>query len=183
MDVAGRYDTERYDTMLVRIAAGDRAAFRHLYEQTSSRLYGICYGILRDRTRAEDALQDAYVRIWERARNFDTAKGSGMTWLATLTRRVALNEARRKPPITLSIDRAETGISELADPGAEPNPIGDRRLMSCLDQLREDYRQAVVMAYVHGYSHGELAQRLDRPIGTIKSWINRSLIELKRCMG
>lgn len=177
MEAAGRFDA-----VLLRVAGGDRAALRELYGATSALLFGVCQRVLRDRSRAEDVLQDAYVRIWERARLFDPAKGSGVIWMVTLTRRLALNEVRRTQASGRLIDGDEAALDQVADDAGEIDPIGGRRLKACLDRLSEDQRRAVVMAYVLGYSHDDLARRLDRPLGTVKSWISRGLSELKRCM-
>ena len=83
---------------LQRTARGDRAAFRLVYEATSLKLYGIVVRILGRRDLADEVLQEVYVRVWQRAGDFDSASGSPITWLATIARNLALDEARRKSP-------------------------------------------------------------------------------------
>lgn len=170
------------ETLLTRVAAGDRAAFQQLYASTSSRLFGVCLALLRDRARAEEALQDAFVRIWERAASFDATKGAALAWMSVVARRVALNELRRRDGVHRSLDDEEDDIPEVAAELPELDPIGKGRLLHCLDKLDAERRQWVLLAYVHGYSHEELAQRFERPLGTMKSALFRGLAELRKCV-
>jgi RNA polymerase sigma-70 factor (ECF subfamily) len=172
-----------HEELLERIALGDGLAFRQLYEATARKLLAIALAILRDRTRAEEVLQDAFARVWERAGTFDRAKGSAIAWLATITRRLAIDEMRRSRTVHVSIDDDQAGLGDLAADVVETDPIGLGRLKTCLEQLRWEHRHAVVLAHIHGLSHEELSQRLDRPVGTIKTWIFRGLANLRICIG
>lgn len=171
------------EVLLLKIAEGDRLAFRKFYASTSGALLGVCLNMLRDRSRAEDVLQEAYVRIWERASLFDPAKGAALVWAGTLTRRLALNELRRTRIASVPIDGDDGPAHEIAADFVDPDPIGGRRLGPCLERLPSDQRTAVVLATVHGLTHSELAARLDKPLGTVKSWIARGLANLKECIG
>lgn len=168
------------EILLKRVALGDRGAFRALYAATAPRLLGICMKLLRDRARAEEALQDAFVRIWERAGSFDEDKGAALAWMTVVTRRVALNEARRRDNAHNSLDDEDT--PEIAADLPEADPLGKRRLLACLEKLDAERRQWVLLAYIYGYSHDELAQRFERPIGTMKSALFRSLADLRKCV-
>ena len=170
------------DTLLQRVGAGDRAAFHDLYAAAASRLFAICVALLRDRARAEDALQEAFVRIWERANSYDPEKGAALAWMTVVTRRVALNDLSRHKRPTRSLDDEDDPLPEIAADLPEQDPIGKGRLIQCLDKLDPERRRWVVLAYVHGYSHEELARRFDRPLGMMKSALFRGLAELRKCV-
>lgn len=168
------------EDLLLRVAAKDRDAFRQLYQATASRLLGVCVGLLRNRARAEEAVQEAYVRIWERAGSFDQEKGAALAWMTVLTRRIALNELRRRDNAHVPLDKDDT--PEFVAEFAEADPIGKSRLLACLEKLEAERRQWVLLAYVHGYSHEELARRFGRPLGTMKSALFRGLADLRKCV-
>lgn len=172
-----------HDSLLIRVGAGDRAAFRDLYAATSGRLYAVCVALLRDRARADDALQEGFTRIWEHAAAFDSDKGTALTWMTVVTRRVALNELRRRDNAHPSFDDADANLPEIAADLPEQDPIGKARLLACLGQLDPDRRRYVVLAYLHGYTHEELALRFERPLGTMKSTLFRGLADLRKCIG
>jgi RNA polymerase sigma-70 factor, ECF subfamily len=137
---------------------------------------------LRDRGRAEEALQEAFVRIWERAKLFEPEKGAALAWMTVVTRRIALNELRRRDNTHKSLDDENEFIAEIAADLPEEDPIGKGRLMNCLERLDQDKRRYVMLAYVHGYSHEELARRFERPLGTMKSILFRGLADLRKCI-
>ena len=168
------------EALLLRVATGDRDAFRDLYAATSSRLFAICVALLRDRARAEEALQESFTRIWERASRYDAEKGAAMAWMTVVTRRIALNELRRRDNAHSSLDDEEA--PEIPAELPEPDPLAKGRLVDCLDKLGEERRKWVLLAYIHGYSHEELARRFDRPLGTMKSALFRGLADLRKCI-
>ncbi|TLG71462.1 sigma-70 family RNA polymerase sigma factor [Methylocystis sp. B8] len=168
------------EALLLRVAAGDRTAFRDLYAATSSRLYAICLALLKDRARAEEAMQESFVRIWERANAYDEAKGAALAWMSVVTRRIALNDLRRRDDAHDSLDG--DALFEIAADLPEYDPIGKGRLMECLNKLEAERRKWVLLAYVHGYSHEELARRFERPLGTMKSALFRGLADLRKCI-
>ncbi|MGD9539397.1 sigma-70 family RNA polymerase sigma factor [Methylocystis sp.] len=168
------------EALLQRVAKKDRAAFRDLYAATSSRLFAVCLNLLRDRPRAEEALQEAFARIWERAASFDAGKGAALAWMTVVTRRIALNELRRRDSAHASLEEEEA--PEIAADLPEHDPLAKGRLIECLEKLGEERRQWVLLAYIHGYSHEELAKRFQRPLGTMKSALFRGLADLRRCI-
>jgi RNA polymerase sigma-70 factor, ECF subfamily len=168
--------------MLLSIANGDRAAFRVLYAKAGPKLFAICLRMMRSRDQAEDVFQEAFVKIWERSWQFDPDKGDGLAWLATLTRHCALDRLRRAPRHHVPFDDAAADEIDAASPTLQPDFGASSDLQGCLAQLRDDYRDAVVLAYVNGLTHEELAERFGRPLGTIKSWVKRGLEQLKDCM-
>lgn len=168
--------------MLLRIASGDRAAFRTLYAEAGPKLYAICLRMMRTRDLADDAFQDAMVKVWERSWQFDPARGTGLAWLAVLTRHAALDRLRRRRSDHIALDDGTVAEIDLAAAMPAGGGLDSRALFSCLSGLREDYRAAVVLSYVNGLTHEELAARLGKPLGTIKSWTTRGLKQLKDCM-
>jgi len=168
--------------LLRRCADADRAAFRRLYELQSPRLYGVALRITRQPALAADAVHDALLQVWQNARRFDTSRGNPEAWLLSLVRYRALDITRRG-------SRELSGL-ELPDAmDDDPDPLAQligsaegEALRRCLQTLPTDRRRLVVMAFIDGLTHSELAQRLDQPLGTIKSWIRRALLNLKRCL-
>jgi RNA polymerase sigma-70 factor (ECF subfamily) len=170
--------------LLVRVAGGDRAAFRALYAATSAKLYGVVLRMLGDRGEAEDALQDVYARAWARAARFDPARGRGMTWLIAIARNHAIDRLRARPDRTAE-EAAE--LEALADPApdAERRAIDRdalRRLEECLGTLPPDRAAAVRGAYLLGLSYQELADRHGTPLNTMRTWLRRSLLALRACL-
>lgn len=170
--------------LLKRTAAGDRAAFAALYDAVSAKLFGIVLRILKRRDAAEDVLQDVFVKIWQRASDFDPQRASPVTWMATIARNAALDVARRRTAVALD-DAPE--VMHIADPGPvalQQLEAGEEanRLNRCIEALEPERGQLVRLAYLEGLSREELAQRLGHPIGTIKTWLHRSLKQLKDCL-
>jgi RNA polymerase sigma factor (sigma-70 family) len=170
--------------LIARCGAGDKAALKQLFNAEAPRMIGVAERILRRRALAEEAAQDAFVQIWRRASSFDAALGSGRTWLYTILRNRSLNILRDESRTELSgdadsFDRA----SEDDDPETIVMKLGEAsRLRDCLQKLEPERRHAIILAYAKGLSHGELAGKLGLPLGTIKSWIRRSMSVLKECL-
>ena len=171
--------------LLARVAAREREAFAAVYKATSAKLWGVVVRILPRRDIAEDVLQDVYVRIWERAVSFDPAKASPITWMATIARNRAIDEVRRKS--TVSIEDTPESLEVEQD---APSPLDNtqmsedlRRLQQCLQGLDPERREIVLLAYYNGLSRDELAKRFSHPVATIKTWLHRSLAQLRKCLG
>jgi RNA polymerase sigma-70 factor (ECF subfamily) len=178
-------DAAQLEQLLSRCALKDRAAFAELYRLVSPRLLACLLAILRRRDLAEDALQECFVRIWRRADQFDAYRGRALGWLVSIARYHAIDVMRsRRPVIALSdglIDRLDDPASRLHVEMTE-SALTDATLQRCLDELTEEQRRSVVLAYSHGLSHDEIANRLTSPLGTVKSWVRRGLQSLRRCM-
>jgi RNA polymerase sigma-70 factor (ECF subfamily) len=169
---------------LVRVAAGDRGALQFIYKQTAAKLFGVCLRILPDKVEAEDVVQEVYVTVWRRADTFDPDRGSPIAWLAAIARNRAIDRlrggTRRMKPLE---DAAE--IVDMA-PSALSTVITDethRRLMACIDGLDVRDASAIRETFLDGATYEKLASRLSIPLGTIKSRIRRSLIQLRECLG
>jgi RNA polymerase sigma-70 factor (ECF subfamily) len=168
--------------LLERAAGGDREAFRDLYRRTAPKLFASVRRILGSNAAAEDAVQDAYVRIWTRAGGFDRAVGSPIAWMTTIARHAAIDIARRGAE-RISASSGELD-ADLADPlAAAGTPSSGKALAACLEKLEPDRRGMVLLAYCYGWSREELSRRFDRPVATVKTVLRRALIALKECLG
>jgi RNA polymerase sigma factor (sigma-70 family) len=172
------------DEALRRCAAGDRSALRMIYDLEAPRMLGVALRLLRRRALAEEALHDAFVQIWQRAGSFDPARGEARTWIYAVLRNRALNILRGETRTDLVEDFEPLGLTS---EGESPEDVTLRlsdtsALKRCLERLEPARRTAILLAYVEGLSHGELAGRLGVPLGTMKSWIRRSLLSLRECM-
>jgi RNA polymerase sigma-70 factor, ECF subfamily len=169
--------------LISRIALGDRAAFHKLYATTSAKLFGVCLRVMRNRSDAEDVLQEAYVKIWHNAAKFQVSGASPIAWLAAIARNQAIDRLRARKPDALDIEDAYDVADESAGPEFELMASADSaRLGRCLDELKPDRAQAVKSAYLEGYSYKELADRHGLPLNTVRTWLRRSLISLKECL-
>lgn len=172
--------------LLGRVATGDRQAFARLYRATSAKLYGIILRISKRRELADEVLQEVYVRIWERAGDFDPEKAAAISWMAAIARNRALDEIRRKGLV--EVPDADEQAAAVPDPGRLASDLielaeDSRRLAGCLDGLQEGRREMIRLAYLEGWSREELSQRFGAPVATIKTWLHRSLKQLKDCLG
>jgi RNA polymerase sigma-70 factor (ECF subfamily) len=170
---------------LQRVAMGDRAALRTIYHDTSAKLFGICLRILRDRSEAEDVLQEVYVTIWHKAGTFDPGRASAITWLAALARNRSIDRLRSSP-----LRRRNEPIETAEDVRDESLGAADiillaeqhARLKSCLDELEDRQSSAIRSAFLDGATYEQLAERNKIPLGTMKSLIRRGLLKLRACL-
>lgn len=168
--------------LILSCAAGDQAAFRSLYRDTSAKLMGVLLRILSDRPEAEDALQELYTRIWLRAGRYEAAKGRGMTWLIALARSLAIDRLRSRQPrlgndgLDLIADTAAPAKTRLVATGKA------LRLADCFTELEPERAEAVRGAYLTGLSYIELAERHAVPLHTMRTSLRRSLLRLQECL-
>jgi RNA polymerase sigma-70 factor, ECF subfamily len=174
---------ESNEDMLVAVAAGNRDAFRRLYDATSSAIFPICLRMLRNRDSAKEACQDAFFRIWQKAHLYDPEKGSALAWMVTVTRRCVLDRLATTRSDVVSLDEIDESVIAGAPARLEAASVEGAGLKRCLEQLDEKHSRAVLMAYFYGLTHEELAAKLDVPLGTAKSWVTRGLARLQDCMG
>jgi RNA polymerase sigma-70 factor (ECF subfamily) len=176
-----------YEAALHACARGERQALHRLYQQESARLLGVALRIVRDSALAEDIVHDAFLKIWTAAGSFDAARGSARGWIFSVTRHLALNKLRnnaREVHVDDDIDPEQATLEGWQETGdAFDWRVNAGRIQSCLEQLEPVRRNCVFHAYVDGYSHQEIAQKIGAPLGTVKAWIKRSLKVLRECMG
>lgn len=169
--------------VMAAVASGNRAALAELYRRTSAKLYGVCLKVLRDEAEAEEALQDIFVTVWNKARLYDPAKASPLTWLSVLARNKAVDRVRVKRIATGGLDEAADFPDDSPSAFELLEAADDRaRLTRCLEQLEERFRTLIRAAFIEGASYPELAEREAVPLGTMKSWIRRSLMRLRLCL-
>ena len=175
---------DRLAALLARTALGDREAFAALYQATSGQLFGVSLRIVRERGLAEEALQDAFLRIWSHAAEYARAKSAPLTWMSAIVRNRSLDIVRRTRE---EPDVDDTLSAQLADESAAPARDAQARaeahsLHRCLDELEPEQRQTIALAFFHGLSHSELASHLHRPLGTVKTHVRRGLARLRECL-
>jgi RNA polymerase sigma-70 factor (ECF subfamily) len=176
---------EQVGDLLKQVADGDRQAFDALYRATSSALLGVCMRVLADRAEAEEVLQDVFVTVWGKAAQFDRGRASAMTWLGTIARNRAIDRLRASPAPALraDIDMAESASDPAPSPAAQAETANERvRLDDCLQQLEPRRRVLIRTAFFDGATYEELAIRSRSPLGSIKSWIRRGLLQLRMCL-
>ncbi|MDQ3617662.1 MAG: sigma-70 family RNA polymerase sigma factor [Pseudomonadota bacterium] len=171
--------------VIASVARGDQRAFEELYRATSAKLYGVCLRVLTDRSEAEDVLQEVYAIVWRKAGQFDASRASPITWMAMIARNKAIDRLRATPAAarTAPIEIAET----IADPGVSPLHAAEaetdrERLGACLEQLDTRRRSLIRTAFFDGATYEELAERIGSPLGSVKSWIRRGLLQLRACL-
>ncbi len=176
-------DQLELQSLLHATAHGNHTAFETLYQSTSSQLFGICLRIIKDRSRAEEVLQEAFVKVWHNASEYHADKGSVLTWLTSIVRYRALDYLRSIKPTDTLDNTHEDRPSEQRGPldwavtGKEMDA-----LQLCLQELNEDQKQVIVMSFLEGMTHNELVERVRSPLGTVKSWIRRGLQSLRTCL-
>jgi RNA polymerase sigma-70 factor (ECF subfamily) len=169
---------------LLRAGRGDRDAFRAVYDATSAKLFGVILRILRDRDLAEEVLQEVYVNVWAKADRFDAGRASPITWLAAIARNRAIDRLRaRRGGETRPIEEAEAVVDPAEPADAMIGRSEDAmRLELCLGELEPKHAAAIRIAFFDGATYEDLARRHDVPLGTMKSWIRRSLLKLRDCL-
>jgi len=164
------------------VAAGHRGAFRRIYDVYAAQMHAIAMRITRQAPLAADAVHDAFLQLWRNAGRFDVSRGNPEAWLISIVRYRALDIARRRGREVAEDDIPEQ-VDEAPDPLAQLASSRDSAaLNACLAQLEADRRRLLVLAFVEGLSHSEVAERLKMPLGTVKSWIRRSLQSLRACL-
>jgi len=166
--------------LLLRVARDDRSAFELIYQKTSSQVYAVALKMLAKPELAEEATQEAYVRIWYNASQYTEGKGTVLTWIISIVRYRALDIIRyRKVRKEDGIEHIDSIASEAEGP-SQANESS--KLNRCLEELDHLQRQAIHLAYFNGCSHTEVVHHMEKPLGTIKSWIRRGLQALERCL-
>jgi RNA polymerase sigma-70 factor, ECF subfamily len=174
----------RLTEALLRTGEGDRSAFETLYRATSAKLFGVCLRIFPDRNEAEEALQDAYLTIWNRAASFQSGRASPISWLVAVTRNRAIDRLRASGKASFApIDEA----NEIADPTPRADAqmfaaSEDQTLHGCIEGLDGRDAHFIRSAFLGGATYAQLADAEGAPLATVKSRIRRALIRLRACM-
>jgi RNA polymerase sigma-70 factor (ECF subfamily) len=184
MSVTSPADRDELNRLLIQTGRNDQKAFAELYKRTSSKLFGVCLRMLRDRGEAEEVLQETYTTVWRRAAGFDPGKASAITWLITLSRNKAIDRLRQhREELMDDPSKLEQTMDDQPSPADGAQSSQEYlRLQGCLDALEPQQRDSVREAFFTGATYNELATRSQVPLGTMKSWIRRSLMQLRVCL-
>lgn len=171
--------------LLARCALRDQRAFVALYEATSAKLFGVVLRILGREAWAEEALQEAYLKIWNGAGSYNAARGRPMTWMINIARHQALDLTRRA-----EFRRSEPNVPLDENLPASGTPLQAtethselRRLTHCMETLADNQRECILLVYHQGFTPTEVAHRRSWPVGTVKTWIRRGLERVRTCLG
>lgn len=173
------------EEMIARMALGDRRALSSLYAATSAKLFGIALRVLDDRHEAEDALQEIFVKLWHNADRYRSNGLSPMTWLITVARNHAIDRLRaRRGQRSADLDE----VAEMPDHSSTPEEAAISasmrgRIGTCLKTLPPDRADAVCRAYLMGEAYADLARHYSVPLNTMRTWLRRSLLKLRECLG
>jgi RNA polymerase sigma-70 factor (ECF subfamily) len=169
--------------LLAAVAKGDAVAFERLYGATCAKLYGVVLRILRRHDLAADVMEQAYLRIWHGAGEFDPASGAPLPWMVATARRLAIDAARR--PLPAAADGEPEVVDENDGPGTVPrHQLTDdlKRLLTCIGRLEPDRQRMLLLAYYGAFSREQLASRLDMPVSLLSVSLRRSLAEVEQCL-
>nr|WP_268798352.1 sigma-70 family RNA polymerase sigma factor [Pseudomonas sp. BSw22131] len=176
-------DTDELRQLLAQCSLGNRRAFETLYRNVSGQLFAVALRCMGQRDLAEDVLQEAFVRIWNSASQYDANLSAPMTWMISITRNKAIDQLRKHREAPLTDEQANALLDETPSALSQLERSRDANaLQRCLDTLEDMQRQSIITAYFHGASHGELTALLAAPLGTVKSWIRRGMERLRRCL-
>jgi RNA polymerase sigma-70 factor (ECF subfamily) len=171
--------------ILASVAKGDQDAFQRLYESTHAKLFGVVLRILKRQDLAEEVLQEAYVKIWNNAGQFNPGLASPITWMVSIARNRAIDVVRKRSEV--SIEEEPEALEVASD---TPEPLARRemteelkRILECVGRLEPDRQKLVLLAYYNGWSREQLATKFETPLSTVKTWLRRSLIEVRECLG
>ena len=165
-------------SLLYYTSQGDKHAFSTLYQQTSGKLFAISLNMLSNRAHAEEVLQDAFIKIWHNASEYNASKGTVISWMISIVRYRSLDALRYN-----KVRKEQTmGDDDFDIQSVDVNYDENTKLVNCIEQLEPQQKQAIHLAYYKGLSHSELVDHIESPLGTVKSWIRRGLTQLQRCL-
>ena len=175
---------DNLNQLLELSAQKDQVAFKKLYEQTSLKLYSLAVRIMKRESLAEEVLQEAYMKIWDKADSYNSSKGQVLAWMTTIIRNTALDTLRS---LSVRPEEVETVYEGTAYVSSDINLSQENRIdyveqiqlmNERLKSLQAVQRQCIIFSKFYGYTHQELAEMLKKPLGTIKTWLRRGEIQL-----
>ncbi len=171
--------------LLAAVAKGDEAAFERLYTATRAKLFGVVLRILRRQDLAEEVIQEVYVKIWNNAGQFNPGVASPITWMASIARNRAIDVVRKKGETSIEEEPAAMDVAaDTPDPLARREMTEElRRLLECVGQLEPERQKLVLLAYYNGWSREQLAVKFEKPVNTVKTWLRRSMMDIRACLG
>src|ERR1700761_3269763 len=171
--------------LLAALAKGGQAAFERLYSATRAKLYGVLLRILGTPELADDVMQETYLKVWKMAGRFDPTIASPITWMVAIARNRAIDIVRKRADVSVEDSPEAMSVAAEAPPPLARREMTEelRRLLACLGKLDPEKQRIVLLAYYSGWSREQLSAKLDIPVNTIKTWLRRSLLEIRECMG
>ena len=171
--------------LLAAVAKGDEAAFERLYGATKAKLFGVVLRILRRQDLAEEVVQEAYVKIWHGAGQFNPGLASPITWMVSIARNRAIDLLRKRGEVSIEEEPAAMDVaSDTPDPLERREMTEElKRLLGCVGRLEPDRQKLVLLAYYNGWSREQLAVKFEAPVNTVKTWLRRSMLEIRECLG
>lgn len=171
--------------LLHAVARGDEGALARLYDQYRVILFGLLVRILNSREEAEDVLQEVFLQVWRRARDFDEGRGRPFTWLVTLARSRAIDRIRQLGARQRLADSAAQNTPAEASDAAADTLLSEQReiLARALAALPEEQRRTLNLAYFEGLTQSEIAEKLGTPLGTVKTRMRSGMIKLRELLG
>lgn len=167
--------------LLMKASEGDKHAFHEIYRKTFRSIYAVVRSVVNDEAIAEDVTQEVYATIWRRASSFKSQKGNPLAWMTAIARNRAIDQLRAQR--SRSFVSYTDELPDMAAEGASADLSADAQVIrKVLDDLRPEFRDALLLTYVQGYSRSELAEKLNVPEGTAKSWVRRGLAAVKEVL-
>ena len=171
------------EQLLAMAALGDRRAFQQLYDRTNGKLFAVCLRILHDRHEAEDAVQDAYIKIWRYAERYAASRARPMTWMIAIARNLSIDRLRARRTPAAALDAAASVADNALRPDQKALAAGEaKRLVQCIEDLGAGDARMIRIAYFGGVTYAALAERDGTPLGTVKSRMRRALAALRECL-
>lgn len=186
-------DAAQMHIWLMAVARQDALAFRALYDATSPKLFGFVLRILQKRELAEEVLQESFVNIWNNAASYQSSLAAPMTWMTTIVRNRAFDLLRKlnngqQHDVEIDAETFDADIMHALESG-DTTPLqalelsqDAKALAFCMARLEGLHRQAMALAFYHDLSHSEVAEQMNLPMGTVKTWIRRGLDKLRTCL-
>ena len=175
--------------LITRVGQHDPLALRELYDLTSGKLYGLALRVVHTREHAEDVIQETYLNIWRIAADYRSPLSPPMAWMGVIVRSRSLDFLRRRASQQVDISEELDAVINDTIASDSINPLDEAQaseqawaLHQCLSQLENKQREVVSLAYLRDLSHSELAEQLNLPLGTIKTWIRRGIEQMRICM-
>jgi RNA polymerase sigma-70 factor (ECF subfamily) len=171
--------------LLAAVAKGDRGAFEQLYAATRAKLYGVVLRILRRGDLADEVIQETYLKIWTSAGQFNPSLATPITWMVAIARNRAIDLIRKRTEVSIEEESDAMDVAaETSDPLAGRELTEElKRLLACMGKLDGERQRLVLLAYYSGWTREQLAAKFDKPVNTIKTWLRRSLVEIRECLG
>lgn len=179
-------DSQDPNQLLAQVSLANQQAFKTLYKITSAKLFAVALRITKQEKLSEEILQDSFMKIWQSAKQFDPEKAQAITWMGTIVRNKsidALRKGKKYSDNTLLDDNQSMPHDDVETPEQlvlRHSELGAVKL--CLGELNEQQREAILLAYLDGYTHQQIADLRTVPVGSVKTWIYRGINQLKICL-